>query len=76
MKWYKNGQLLSSETNNLVKEEKIDENKYVLKIEKCTLNDSGTYSVEVQNEAGQAKSSGEVILRLSSLLLALKLFCN
>lgn len=40
--------------------EKIDENNYVMKIEKCTLNDSGTYSVEVQNEAGQATSSGEV----------------
>ncbi|KAL3997510.1 Immunoglobulin I-set domain family protein [Acanthocheilonema viteae] len=60
VKWYKNGQLLSAEINKTVKEEKIDENNYVLKIEKCTLNDSGTYSVEVQNEAGQAKSSGEI----------------
>ncbi|CAG9533738.1 unnamed protein product [Cercopithifilaria johnstoni] len=60
VKWYKNGQLMSGETNKMIKEEKIDENNYVLKIEGCTLNDSGTYSVEVQNEAGQAKSSGEI----------------
>lgn len=40
--------------------EKIDDNNYVLKIEKCGLEDSGTYSVEVENEAGKAKSSGEV----------------
>lgn len=46
----------------MIKQEKIDENNYILKIDKCSLNDSGTYSVEVQNEAGEAKSSGEVIL--------------
>uniref|UniRef100_A0A1I7VN34 Immunoglobulin I-set domain-containing protein n=1 Tax=Loa loa TaxID=7209 RepID=A0A1I7VN34_LOALO len=60
VKWYKNGQLLSGETTKTVKAEKIDENNYILKIEKCTLNDSGTYSVEVQNEAGQVKSLGEI----------------
>ncbi|EJW71868.1 hypothetical protein WUBG_17227, partial [Wuchereria bancrofti] len=59
VKWYKNGQLLSGEISKTVKTEKIDDNNYVLKVEKCTLDDSGTYSVEVQNEAGQAKSSGE-----------------
>uniref|UniRef100_A0A0R3RFL5 Muscle M-line assembly protein unc-89 n=1 Tax=Elaeophora elaphi TaxID=1147741 RepID=A0A0R3RFL5_9BILA len=62
VKWYKNGQLLSSKTNKAVKEEKIDENNYILTIDKCTLDDSGTYLVEVQNEAGQAKSSGEIIV--------------
>lgn len=68
MKWYKNGQLLSGETTKTVKTEKIDENNYVLKIEKCASDDSGTYSVEVQNEAGQAKSSGEVIIYLSFII--------
>nr|CRZ24661.1 BMA-UNC-89, isoform b [Brugia malayi] len=62
VKWYKNGQLLSGETSKTVKTDKIDDNNYVLKVEKCTLDDSGTYSVEVQNEAGQAKSSGEIIV--------------
>ncbi|MCP9264251.1 Immunoglobulin I-set domain protein [Dirofilaria immitis] len=60
VKWYKNGQILSRETTKTVKMETIDENNYILKIEESNLDDSGTYSIEVQNEAGQAKSSGEI----------------
>lgn len=64
MKWYKNGQAITAETNKFVKIKKIDENNYVLTVEKSTLEDSGTYSVEIENEAGKAKSSGEVLLFL------------
>uniref|UniRef100_A0A9J2P3W7 Immunoglobulin I-set domain protein n=1 Tax=Ascaris lumbricoides TaxID=6252 RepID=A0A9J2P3W7_ASCLU len=60
VKWYKNGQAITAETNKFVKIKKIDENNYVLTVEKSTLEDSGTYSVEIENEAGKAKSSGEI----------------
>ncbi|VDM36482.1 unnamed protein product [Toxocara canis] len=60
VKWYKNGQAISAEKNKLVKIKKVDDNNYTLTVEKSTVEDSGTYSVEIENEAGKAKSSGEV----------------
>ncbi|VDN04253.1 unnamed protein product [Thelazia callipaeda] len=59
VKWYKNGQELS-EKKKMIEISKADDNHYLLKIEKCGLDDSGMYSVEVANEAGQAKSAGEI----------------
>lgn len=51
----------------------IDDNNYILTFEKVTLNDSGSYTVEIENEAGKAKSSGEVChfkcMRFVSILI-------
>ncbi|KIH46991.1 immunoglobulin I-set domain protein, partial [Ancylostoma duodenale] len=60
VKWYKNGKELAGAAAAQVKISKIDDNHYTLEIKKCALEDTGEYKVEVENDAGKAKSSGKL----------------
>uniref|UniRef100_A0A0K0DG20 Muscle M-line assembly protein unc-89 n=1 Tax=Angiostrongylus cantonensis TaxID=6313 RepID=A0A0K0DG20_ANGCA len=60
VKWYKNGKEIAGAAAAQVKMTKVDDNRYVLEIPKCALGDTGSYKVEVENDAGKASSTGKL----------------
>ncbi|KAK0423255.1 hypothetical protein QR680_008049 [Steinernema hermaphroditum] len=64
VRWYRNGQEVTAETAAKVKLTKVDDNNYTLKIDKSEVADSGTYQVEIENDAGKAKSIGDVTVEV------------
>ncbi|VDM52411.1 unnamed protein product, partial [Angiostrongylus costaricensis] len=60
VKWYKNGKEIAGAAAAQVKMTKVDDNRYVLEIPKCALGDTGSYKVEVENDAGKANSTGKL----------------
>lgn len=58
VKWYKDGKELGASAK--IKIDKIDDNTYRLTIPNASPEDAGNYSVEIENEAGKAKSQGNV----------------
>ncbi|TKR95914.1 hypothetical protein L596_010016 [Steinernema carpocapsae] len=64
VRWYKNGQEVSPDASAKVKLNKIDDNNYSLTIDKSEVADSGTYQVEIENDAGKAKTIGDVTVEV------------
>ncbi|KAI1702784.1 immunoglobulin domain-containing protein [Ditylenchus destructor] len=64
IRWYKNGVELPAGATDKIRVEKIDDNHYKLIIPKALVDDSGDYAVEIENDAGKAKSAAKVIVEL------------
>uniref|UniRef100_A0A1I7XHZ6 Immunoglobulin I-set domain protein n=1 Tax=Heterorhabditis bacteriophora TaxID=37862 RepID=A0A1I7XHZ6_HETBA len=69
VKWYKNGQLLPGGAASKIKINKINDNNFILEIPTSVLDDTGEYSVEVENEAGVATSTGKVTVEPKLIFL-------
>uniref|UniRef100_A0A914WDR8 Muscle M-line assembly protein unc-89 n=1 Tax=Plectus sambesii TaxID=2011161 RepID=A0A914WDR8_9BILA len=60
VKWYKDGKEIGASAK--IKIDKIDDNTYRLTIPSASPEDAGAYTVEIENEAGKAKSQGAVVV--------------
>lgn len=56
VRWYKNDNQIAVSATEFIRAEKIDDNNYKLIIPKAVLENSGNYTVIIENNAGQAES--------------------
>uniref|UniRef100_A0A915E306 Ig-like domain-containing protein n=1 Tax=Ditylenchus dipsaci TaxID=166011 RepID=A0A915E306_9BILA len=62
IRWFKNGEELPAGISDKIRAEKIDDNHYKLIIPKALIDDSGDYAVEIENDAGKAKSAAKIVV--------------